>query len=84
MILREQKPWNDLYWTTGDGGLQKDPYNNSQKVKGFLGAVVRISVPSYPDDKTVLYKTPVGNYQDRGTDCCRGRPSSSVKLKLDS
>lgn len=75
MALREQEPWNDLYWTTGDGGFQTDPNNNSQNVTGLLGAVVRISVPSYPDmfpEITANYTIPAGNYQERGTECCGG------------
>ncbi|CAM9733940.1 unnamed protein product, partial [Ectocarpus sp. 12 AP-2014] len=50
--------YQDLYWTTGDGGPQTDPENHSQDDTTMLGAMMRISVPS---DGTG-YTIPSGNY----------------------
>ena len=57
-----QANWNDLYWTTGDGGPQTDPNDSSQNVTNLLGGVIRISVPSFAGAAD-LYQIPSGNYQ---------------------
>lgn len=72
---RKQGSFNDLYWTTGDGGPQTDPNGASQDLTNLLGAMVRISVPTtagYVNPSTGLpYDIPSGNYQ--GTCVCKQR-----------
>ena len=62
MFPREQGRWNDLYWATGDGGPAEDTFNNAQDLDNLLGAMVRISVPSF-EGASDLYRIPSGNYQ---------------------
>ena len=64
MFLREQERWNDLYWATGDGGPKEDTFNNAQDLDNLLGAIVRISVPSF-EGASDLYRIPSGNYQGK-------------------
>ncbi|CAM9279443.1 unnamed protein product, partial [Hapterophycus canaliculatus] len=53
--------FNDLYWTTGDGGPQTDPYNAAQDLTNLLGSMVRISLPSAKG--STGFNIPAGNYQ---------------------
>lgn len=52
-----QSGYQDLYWSTGDTGLQTDPDNNAQNTGNLFGSVIRISVPA---DGTG-YTIPSGN-----------------------
>ncbi|CBJ28221.1 conserved unknown protein [Ectocarpus siliculosus] len=58
--------YSDLYWTTGDGGPQTDPFNHSQDETTMLGAMMRISVPA---DGTG-YTIPSGNYPGAKAEVC--------------
>ncbi|CAN0049121.1 unnamed protein product, partial [Ectocarpus sp. 6 AP-2014] len=58
--------YQDLYWTTGDGGPQTDPFNHSQDTTTMLGAMMRISVPA---DGTG-YTIPPGNYHGSFAEVC--------------
>lgn len=65
-VSRKQGTFNDLYWTTGDGGPQTDPYGASQNVTNLLGSMIRISVPTvagYTSSDGLPYAIPAGNYQ---------------------
>lgn len=42
----EQAPFNDLYWSIGDGGPQNDPADRAQDVSEYHGSIIRISVSS--------------------------------------
>ena len=64
MLPRGQDRWNDLYWATGDGGPAGDEFNNAQDLDNLLGAMVRISVPSF-EGTSEVYRIPSGNYQGR-------------------
>lgn len=61
----EQNDYNDLYWTTGDGGPAEDSFNAAQDLSNLLGAMIRISVPSF-DGAAAPYEIPSGNYQGGG------------------
>ena len=65
--LLQQADWNELYWTTGDGGPQTDPNDSSQDVTNLLGAMIRISVPSFAGAE-LLYDIPPGNYRGENMD----------------
>ena len=47
-----------LYWTTGDGGLAGDPYDNAQNIRNHYGKVHRIDVNDTGD---LPYKVPADN-----------------------
>ena len=66
-FVLSQANWNDLYWTTGDGGPQTDPNDSSQDVTNLLGAMIRISVPSFAGAE-LLYDIPPGNYRGEDMD----------------
>ncbi len=80
--LRVQNNYNDLYWTTGDGGPPEDPNNHAQDLNNLLGAMIRISVPSF--DTTTKYLIPSGNYQGKavGTRPDTRRRHGAVVLRL--
>jgi glucose/arabinose dehydrogenase len=48
-----------LYWTTGDGGLAGDPYDNAQNRRNPFGKVHRIDV--HPADEGARYAIPADN-----------------------
>jgi glucose/arabinose dehydrogenase/plastocyanin len=48
-----------LYWTTGDGGLAGDPYDNAQNRRNPFGKLHRIDV--HPADETQRYAIPEDN-----------------------
>jgi glucose/arabinose dehydrogenase/plastocyanin len=48
-----------LYWSTGDGGLAGDPYDNAQNRRSPFGKIHRIDV--HPSDETERYGIPDDN-----------------------
>ena len=48
-----------LYWSTGDGGLAGDPYDNAQNRRNAFGKIHRIDV--HPADETERYAIPEDN-----------------------
>jgi len=47
-----------LYWSTGDGGLAGDPYDNAQNIRNYFGKIHRINVD---DTGTEPYTIPADN-----------------------
>jgi len=47
-----------LYWTTGDGGLAGDPYDNAQNLRNLFGKIHRINVD---DTGEAAYTIPADN-----------------------
>jgi glucose/arabinose dehydrogenase len=47
-----------LYWTTGDGGLAGDPYDNAQNIRNQYGKIHRIDVTDTGDQR---YTIPADN-----------------------
>lgn len=60
-----QNAFNDLYWSSGDGGPQTDPYDHAQDETLLIGSVLRISVSS--TEENVGYEIPPGNYRGAHT-----------------
>lgn len=54
---------HELFWSTGDGGPQTDPYEASQTDTNLHGSMIRILVPAEKSDQK--YKSPTGNLKGR-------------------
>ncbi|CAM9182128.1 unnamed protein product, partial [Laminaria digitata] len=58
----QHKTHHEIYWSTGDGGPQTDPYEEAQTDTNMLGSMMRILVPS--EWSADGYNIPSGNLKD--------------------